>query len=145
MLKEFKAFAMRGNVIDMAVGIVIGAAFKDIVTSLVSNIITPPIALLGDMPFKQWAYTLREAANPQENIAITYGQFLDTIFSFVIVAFAIFILVKVMNRAQDLLDGDDEEEEKEPTTKNCEYCLSKIAIAATRCPCCTSHIVSEPA
>lgn len=145
LITEFKNFAMRGNVIDMAVGIVIGAAFKDIVTSLVSNIITPPIALLGQMPFKHWSITLREAANPEDNIAITYGQFLDTVVSFAIVALAIFIVVKAANKAHDLIDGEDEDDDKEPTTKKCEYCQSEIAIAATRCPCCTSHIAGETA
>lgn len=150
MLKEFKEFAMRGNVVDMAVGIIIGAAFGTIVKSLVSDIIMPPIGLLlGDVDFTNLFAVLREgtAAGPYASLAeaqkagavtINYGVFVNTVFSFVIVAFAVFLLIRSINR----LKRQEEVPPEEPTTKDCPYCLSTIPIKATRCPNCTSELAT---
>jgi len=148
MLKEFKEFAMRGNVVDMAVGIIIGVAFGTIVKSLVSDIIMPPIGLLlGNIDFTNLFIVLREGtvagpyavladAQKAGAVSINYGVFLNTIISFVIVAFATFLLIRNVNR----LRRQKEAPPAEPTTKECPYCLSKIAIKATRCPYCTSDL-----
>lgn len=150
MLKEFKEFAMRGNVVDMAVGIIIGAAFGTIVKSLVSDIIMPPIGLLlGNVDFTNFFAVLREgtAAGPYASLAdaqkagavtINYGVFLNTVISFVIVAFAVYLLIRTLNR----LKRQEEAPAEEPTTKDCPYCLSTIPIKATRCPNCTSELAS---
>jgi large conductance mechanosensitive channel len=135
MLKEFKEFAMRGNVIDMAVGIIIGTAFGKIITSLVNDIIMPPIGMiLGKVDFSNLAITLHEKTATSSAVTINYGVFINTVIDFTIVAFAMFIVIKQVNRftkSQDKI---------EPTTKDCPYCCSKIAINATRCPDCTSQI-----
>ena len=148
MFKEFKEFAMRGNVVDMAVGIIIGAAFGTIVKSLVADIIMPPIGLLlGNVDFtnlfavvKEGAtaapYATLEAAREAGAITINYGVFFNTIISLIIVGFAVFLLVKNLNRLQRA----KEIEEEEPTTKKCPFCFSEIAIEATRCPHCTSEL-----
>jgi large conductance mechanosensitive channel len=148
VLKEFKEFAMRGNVIDMAVGIIIGAAFGAIVTSLVSDIIMPPIGLLlGDVDFSNLFIVLREGikVGPYSSLAgakaagavtFNYGMFVNTIISFLIVAFAIFILIRSINK----LKRQKEVQAAVPTTKECPYCLSVILIKATRCPYCTSEL-----
>jgi large conductance mechanosensitive channel len=147
MLKEFKEFAMRGNVIDMAVGIIIGVAFGTIVKSLVSDIIMPPIGLLlGNVDFANLFAVLREGmiAGPYAALAdaqkagavtINYGVFVNTIISFVIVAFAVFLLIRQINRLKR-----EEAPLEEPTTKDCPYCFSSIPIRATRCPHCTSEL-----
>jgi len=148
MLKEFKEFAMRGNVVDMAVGIVIGAAFGVIVKSLVADIIMPPIGLLwGNVDFPNLFVILKQGATagPYASLAdaqkagavsINYGAFISTIISFVIVAFAIFILIRSINK----LKRKEEAPPVEPTDKECPYCLSKIPIKATRCAFCTSEL-----
>jgi large conductance mechanosensitive channel len=148
MLKEFKEFAMRGNVVDMAVGIIIGAAFGTIVKSLVSDVIMPPIGLLlGNVDFTNLFAVLREgsAAGPYASLAdaqevgavtLNYGVFVNTIISFLIVAFAVFLLVRQINR----LRRAEEALPPEPTTKDCPYCLSSIPVKATRCPHCTSEL-----
>jgi large conductance mechanosensitive channel len=148
MLKEFKEFAIRGNVVDMAVGIIIGAAFGTIVKSLVSDIIMPPIGLLlGNVDFTNLFAVLKEgsAAGPYASLAdaqkagavtINYGIFVNTIISFLIVAFAVFLLIRQINR----LRRAEEALPPEPTTKDCPYCLSSIPIKATRCPHCTSEL-----
>jgi large conductance mechanosensitive channel len=148
MLKEFKEFAMRGNVIDMAVGIIIGAAFGTIVNSLVQDVIMPPIGLLlGNIDFSNIFLVLKEGkvSGPYETIAaaktagavsINIGIFINTVISFVIVAFAIFLLVKTINK----LKRQAEAPPPVPTTKECNYCFSTIPIRATRCPHCTSDI-----
>jgi large conductance mechanosensitive channel len=129
MWKEFKEFALRGNVLDMAVGIVIGGAFGKIVSSLVGDVIMPPLgALLGKMDFSGLKITL------YENVSIRYGAFINTIVDFVIVAFAIFLVVKQINRLRR------EPPPKEPTTKDCPRCFTAIPRPATRCPNCTSEI-----
>lgn len=149
MLKEFKEFAMRGNVVDMAVGIVIGAAFGTIVKSLVVDVIMPPLGLLlGGVDFSNLFIVLKEGSvqGPFETLAdaqaagavtINYGTFFNTLISFIIVAAAIFVLVKNMNR---LKSSQQEAAPAEPTIKDCPYCLSSIPVRATRCPQCTSEL-----
>ena len=128
MLKEFREFAVKGNAVDMAVGIIIGAAFGKVVTSLVNDIIMPPIGmLLGRVDFSSLAIALNEKT------AIKYGVFLNNILDFLIVAFCIFLVVKQMNR---LKPGPP----AEPTTKSCPQCLSTIPIKAVRCAYCTSPV-----
>ncbi len=148
MLKEFKEFAMRGNVVDMAVGIIIGAAFGTIVTSLVSDVIMPPIGLLlGNVDFSNLFVVLKQGAvgGPYESLAsakaagavtINYGTFVNTVISFIIVAFAVFLLIRGINS----LKRKAEKPAAEPTTKACVFCQSAIPIKAVRCPFCTSQL-----
>ncbi|OKY76615.1 MAG: mechanosensitive ion channel protein MscL [Desulfobulbaceae bacterium DB1] len=137
MIKEFKEFAMRGNVVDMAVGIIIGGAFGKIVSSLVSDVIMPPIGmLLGSIDFSELAITLQDKTAEAEAVAIKYGVFINTILDFVIVAFAIFMVIKQMNRFKK----KEEAPVAEPTTKDCPKCFTPIHIKATRCPNCTSEL-----
>ncbi|MBN2473620.1 MAG: large-conductance mechanosensitive channel protein MscL [Pirellulales bacterium] len=140
MLKEFKEFAVKGNVVDMAVGIVIGGAFGKIVSSLVNDVVMPPIGmLLGNVDFSELAITLRKKTDVAEAVTINYGLFVNTVIDFVIVAFAIFIVIKQLNR----LKQEREAPPKESTTKDCPKCFSAIPIKAVRCPQCTSEL--EPA
>ncbi|MBP5615200.1 MAG: large-conductance mechanosensitive channel protein MscL [Alphaproteobacteria bacterium] len=138
-LNEFKKFAMRGNVIDMAVGIIIGAAFGKIVNSLVEDVLMPPIGLiLGKVDFSDLKITL---AN---DVAIKYGAFINALISFLIVAFAVFLLIQSINKLQEKMVAKDAAKEKaNPTTKTCPYCFSEISINATRCPHCTSEIAAQ--
>jgi len=144
MLKEFKDFAMRGNVVDMAVGIIIGAAFGKIVSSFVSDILMPPIGLLvGKVDFSSLFIDLSGQAHPTLAAAkaagaatINYGVFLNAILDFLIVGFAIFMLIRQVNRLQ----RQPEPAPAVPTTKDCPYCASSIAIKAIRCPQCTSDL-----
>ncbi|MBZ0200909.1 MAG: large-conductance mechanosensitive channel protein MscL [Ignavibacteriaceae bacterium] len=149
MWKEFKAFAMKGNVIDMAVGIIIGAAFGTIVSSLVADIIMPPIGiLLGSVDFKDIFILLKAGATtapPYSTLAdaqtagavtLNLGVFLNKLISFLIVAWAVFLLIKALARMQRKKD----EVPAAPTTKECPYCASKVAIKATRCAFCTSEL-----
>ena len=141
MLKEFKEFAVRGNVVDMAVGIIMGAAFGKIITSFVSDVLMPPMGLLlGKVDFsnlfvnlsgKSFA-TLAEA-KAAGAATLNVGLFINTVIDFVLVAFAIFLLVKQVNRLK-------RQPEAAPTTKECIYCLSAVPIKATRCPHCTSEL-----
>ncbi|MBQ9271271.1 MAG: large-conductance mechanosensitive channel protein MscL [Alphaproteobacteria bacterium] len=134
---EFKTFAMRGNVMDMAVGIIIGAAFGKIVNSLVEDVIMPPIGwALGKVDFSDLVLKLNE------DVAIKYGAFLNTVISFIIVAFAVFILIKAVNtlQAKMLKAEADAAANAAPITKKCPYCCSEIAIEATKCPHCTSDL-----
>jgi len=141
MLKEFKEFAMKGNVIDMAIGVIIGAAFGKIVTSLVSDILMPPLGLLmGKVDFSSLFitlsgqhYTSLTAAKAAGAPTLNLGVFLQTIFDFVIVAFVIFLLVRQINRLK-------REPAASPTTKECPHCLSSIPLRATRCAHCTSDL-----
>jgi large conductance mechanosensitive channel len=146
MLKEFKEFAMRGNVIDMAVGIIIGAAFGRIVSSVVNDIIMPPIGLvLGHVDFSNLFINLSGThydsladAKKAGAAVISYGAFLNTIIDFVIVAFVVFLLVRQVNR---LTKPKPEPAPSGPPTKECPYCVSSgIALKATRCPYCTSEL-----
>ena len=137
MLKEFKEFAMRGNVVDMAVGIIIGAAFGKIVSSFVNDVIMPPIGLLlGNVDFSELALTLREKTATAEAVTIKYGMFINTVLDFVIVAFAIFMVIKQMNRFKK----KEEAPAPAPTTKECPKCFTAIPVKASRCPHCTSEI-----
>jgi large conductance mechanosensitive channel len=150
MWKEFKEFAMRGNVIDMAVGIIIGAAFGTIVKSLVSDIIMPPIGLLlGNVDFSNLFWTIRDgtiAAGPYATVdaaqkagavTLNYGIFINTVISFLIVAFAIFMIIKALNK---LKRKQEEIPPEAATTKDCPYCFEKISVSAKRCPHCTSQL-----
>ncbi|HTX14514.1 MAG TPA: large-conductance mechanosensitive channel protein MscL [Candidatus Baltobacteraceae bacterium] len=142
MWKEFKAFAMRGNVLDMAVGIIIGAAFGRIITSLVSDILMPPIGLiLGKVDFSSLflnisgkSYATLAEAKAANAATINYGVFVNTVIDFIIVAFVIFLLVRQINRWNKPAPAP------EATTKDCPYCVSAIPIKATRCPNCTSEL-----
>ena len=148
MLQEFKDFAMRGNVVDMAVGIIIGAAFGTIVKTLVSDVLMPPLGLLlGGVDFGNLFLVLKEGSTPGPYLAladaqaagavsINYGVFFNTIISFLIVAFAVFLLIRQMNR----MKKEEDAPPAEPTTKDCPYCLSTIPIKAVRCGHCTSQL-----
>jgi len=144
MLKEFKEFAMRGNVLDMAIGIIIGAAFGRIVTSMVNDIIMPPIGLiLGKVDFNSLYFTLDgkhypslAAAKAAGAATINYGTFINTMIDFLIVAFVIFLLVRQVNRLMPAAPPAT------PVTKDCTYCASPIPIKATRCPNCTSQLAA---
>lgn len=142
MLKEFKEFAMKGNVLDMAIGIIIGAAFGRIITSLVNDILMPPIGLvLGKVDFSnnfinlsgQTFASLADAKKAGAAV-ISYGVFINTVIDFVIVAFVIFLVVRQFNRLKR------PEAPAAPATKDCPYCASSISIKATRCPQCTSEL-----
>jgi large conductance mechanosensitive channel len=145
MLKEFKEFAMRGNVVDMAVGIIIGAAFGGIIKSLVADVIMPPIGLLlGGVDFSDLFINLSDGdyaslAEAQEAGAATInlGVFINTILNFIIVAFAIFLLIRAINR---LKKEEEAAPEPEPTAKECPFCCSEVPIKATRCGHCTSEL-----
>ena len=149
MLKDFKEFVMRGNVVDMAVGIIIGAAFGAIVNSVVKDVIMPPIGLLlGNIDFSSLFITLREggkAAGPYASLAaakaagavtLNLGIFINTIISFIIIAFAVFLVIKGINR----MKREEEAPPAELTTKECTCCFSAIPLKATRCPHCTSEL-----
>ena len=150
MWKEFKEFAVKGSVIDMAVGIIIGAAFGTIVKSFVSDIIMPPIGLLlGNVDFSELFILLKEGAKaiPPYNtladaqaagaVTLNYGIFINNVISFLIVALSIFIVIKGIN---SLKRKEQEIPPAAPTTKDCPHCFSKISINATRCPMCTSQL-----
>jgi len=149
MLKEFREFAMRGNVVDMAVGIIIGAAFGTIVKSLVDDVLMPPIGmLLGNVDFSNLFIVLKhgaeiagpyatlEAAKAAGATTLRYGMFINTVISFLIVAFAVFMLIRSLNK----LKRKAEAPPAVPTTKDCPKCYSVIPIKAVRCPHCTSEI-----
>jgi large conductance mechanosensitive channel len=143
MLKEFKEFALKGNVVDMAVGIIIGAAFGKIVSSLVTDVLMPPIGkLVGNINFSNLfvaldgkAYETLQAAKEAGAPTVNYGVFINTVIDFVIVAFVIFLIVKQMNRLKAPAPAP-----AAPTTKDCPYCLMPIPIKASRCPHCTSEV-----
>ncbi|MBS3783181.1 MAG: large-conductance mechanosensitive channel protein MscL [Anaerolineae bacterium] len=145
MLKAFKDFALRGNVVDLAIGIVIGGAFSNIVSSFVSDILMPPIGLLlGNTDFSNFfinlsgrRYDSLAAAEEAGAATINYGVFINTILDFIIIAFALFLIVRQINRLQR---QKEEEKPAEPTTKQCPYCMTEIPVEATRCPHCTSHL-----
>ena len=144
MFKEFKEFALRGNVIDLAIGVIIGAAFGKIVTSFVNDILMPPIGLLlGNVDFSNLFINLSgqpygslEEAQAAGAATINYGLFINTVLDFIIVAFVIFLLVRQVNRMR----REREAPPAEPTTRECPYCLSTVPLKATRCPHCTSEL-----
>lgn len=146
MLKEFKEFAIKGNMVDLAIGVIMGGAFGAVVNSLVTDVIMPPLgALLGGVDFssKMWVikagatvappYATPAAAAEAGAVVMSYGAFINTVINFLVIAVAIFIAVKAMNRLRN-------EQEAEVTTKECPYCKTEIALAATRCPACTSEV-----
>lgn len=155
-INEFKKFAMRGNVIDMAVGIIIGAAFGKIVDSLVKDIIMPPIGLvLGKVDFANLfvvlhdgavagPYVSLEAAQNAGAVTMNIGVFLNALISFIIVAFAVFILIKAINTLQERMIATEKQEEAAaaPTTKTCPFCCTEIPLEACRCPHCTSELTA---
>lgn len=151
-LNEFKTFAVKGNVVDMAVGIIIGAAFGNIVNSMVKDIVMPPLGwLMGKVDFTNLyltfpnsdgqiiAYPSLEAAKTAGAVTINYGVFINTLISFILVAFSVFWLVKGINKLRALTEKQEKVEE-EVTTKSCPRCFSTININATKCPCCTADI-----
>jgi len=154
ILEEYQKFAVRGNVVDMAVGIIIGAAFNGVVQSLVRDVLTPPLGLLmGDVDFTNLFVVLREgapaapyatleAAQSAGAVTINLGVFINSAVSFLIVTFAVFMLVRYVNR---LREPDTAPEPAAPTVKKCPYCASDVPVAATRCPHCTSDLPDEPA
>lgn len=135
--EEFKKFILRGNVMDMAVGVIVGGAFTAIVTSLNADILTPILGLFGGTDFSYLYLTLGSGENAP---ILHYGNFITAIINFLITALVIFILLKVINRITERLSAmtGNEEEAPVPTTKKCPYCCSEIDIKATRCPHCTS-------
>jgi len=148
MLKEFREFAMRGNVVDMAVGIILGGAFGTIVKSLVDDVIMPPIGLvLGGVDFSQLYLTLKDGATPAPYaslakaqaagaVTVNVGLFLNAVVGFLIVAFAVFLLIKSLNR----LRREEDHVPEAPQSRSCPHCCSPVALAATRCPFCTSTL-----
>jgi len=148
MFKEFKEFAMRGNVIDMAVGIIIGVAFGAIVQSLVKDVIMPPIGIiLGNVDFAHLFFVIKQGATPGPYaslaqaqaagaVSINYGVFVNTLINFLIVAFCIFFIIRTMNK----LKKHEPAPVAEPTTKECTFCFTTIPIKAVRCPNCTSTV-----
>ena len=135
MFKEFKEFAMRGNVMDMAIGIIIGVAFGKIITSFVADLLMPPLGLItGGFDFKDKLITLQPATETAKAITLNYGVFIMTIVDFIIVAFAIFLLVRAMNSLKR------KEEAAPPTTKDCPECMMPIPLQARRCGHCTASI-----
>jgi large conductance mechanosensitive channel len=145
MLKEFKEFALKGNMVDLAIGVIIGGAFGSVVASLVKDVIMPPIgALLGGADFSNLFWVINEGSvpGPYPSVAIAaeagaatlnYGVFINTVINFLIVAWVVFLLVKAMNTLRRTAEA-------EVTTKECPYCKSEIALAATKCPACTSAL-----
>ena len=148
MLKEFRDFIARGNVVDLAVGVIIGAAFGKIVSSLVEGILMPPLGLLlGGVDFTSLFIVLDTAKGVPESLAdaktkgipvIAYGQFINEVIAFLIIAFAVFLIVKQVNRIKSSVDRPAPA--AAPVTKECPYCASTISIKATRCPQCTSEL-----
>lgn len=152
MLEEYKKFAIRGNVVDMAVGIIIGAAFNGVVQSLVKDVLTPPLGMLmGDVDFTNLfvvlqqgttpgPYATLEAAQSAGAVTLNLGVFVNTIVSFLIVSFAVFVLVRYINR---LREPEAAPEPAASTVKKCPHCVSDVPLAATRCPHCTSELAEE--
>lgn len=147
IVKEFKEFINRGNVVDMAVGVMIGAAFKGIVDSIVADLISPVIGIIFKKDFTELKYVLEKATYAEdgitvvtEEVAIKYGAFIMATINFLIIAFILFMMVKAINSAHKLGKKNVEEAPAEPTTKICPHCKSEIAIDATRCAHCTSEL-----
>jgi large conductance mechanosensitive channel len=152
MLEEYKTFALRGNVVDMAVGIIVGAAFNGVVQSLVKDVLTPPLGLLmGDVDFTNLfvvlqpgtpagPYATLEAAQSAGAVTVNLGVFVNSAVSFLIVTFAVFVLVRYVNR---LREPDVAPEPVVPTVKKCPHCVSDVPVEATRCPHCTSDLSDD--
>ena len=139
-INEFKKFIMRGHVMDMAVGVIVGGAFTAIVTSLNQDILTPILGIFGGTDFSNLKITLGLGENAP---VLCYGNFITAVINFLITAFVIFCLVKAINTVSEKLTPKNEEEEAAPTTKICPYCKSEIDIEAVRCPHCTSILEEE--
>lgn len=138
-VSEFKEFTVRGNMVDMAVGIVIGGAFGSVVSSLVDNILMPPIGYLtGGVDFAELSYNL--PVSGEEPVQIQFGLFINSLISLIIIAAALFVVVKAVNRVRHQFEGSDET--PSPTTKTCPECQMEIPIRATRCGHCTSVLVA---
>ena len=135
-LQEFKDFALRGNVMDLAIGVIIGAAFQAIINSLVADIISPLIGLIANTDLSALQFSILD-------VPIRYGSFLTAVINFIIMAFAIFLLIKTMNVVASIGKKGKEEEPEDPTTKTCPYCMSEIDIAAIKCPHCTSELTAS--
>ena len=153
MIKEFKKFITRGNMIDLAVGMIIGAAFNSIVTSLVNDIFMPVVGLIvGDTDFSNMYVVLSNPGNLPKPATLAeakelglatlnYGNFITVVINFLIMAFVVFTLVKALNKMTEITKKEEKDKEEEkPTTKECPYCKSIISIDATRCPHCTSEL-----
>ena len=159
LISQFKKFAMRGNIVDMAIGFTVGAAFSTIAKSLVNDILMPPIGLaLGRADFSDLFWLLREGAEappPYATLAdaqsagavtLNYGAFVNSIVAFLIVALAMFLIIRSFNRVEEELEehfGEDKAQPEEPDQKKCRFCRSTIAYRAIRCPNCTSHLTEE--
>ena len=135
LLKEFKEFALRGNVLDLAVGVLIGGAFQKIITSLTDNLISPILGLFGGVNFSEYSWKIG-------NLNLTYGAFITDVINFIIMAFVIFLIVKFMNKLSNI-GHKKEKVEEVATTKICPHCQSEINIKADRCPYCTSELEKE--
>ena len=136
-IAEFKKFIMRGNVLDMAVGVIVGGAFTAIVTSLNQDILTPLLGVFGGTDFSHLTVTLGSGETAP---VLCYGNFITAVINFVITALVIFCLIKLINTVSNKLSHKEEEKPAAPTTKKCPFCKSEIAIDATRCPHCTSQL-----
>ncbi len=150
MFKEFREFAVKGNVIDLAVGVIIGAAFGKIVTSLVDDLIMPPIAALsGKVNFAEMRWELRPEIKRifegkevvDKAVSVNYGNFINVIIQFLIIAWAVFLLVKALNKAKSRFEPPPSGDQ--PVTKQCQFCLSDIPSNATKCKFCTANLVEE--
>lgn len=139
-IAEFKKFIMRGNVMDMAVGVIVGGAFTSIVTSLNQDILTPILGIFGGIDFSNLFVKLGSGENAP---VLTYGNFLTAVVNFLITALVIFCLVRGLNKLNEKLTKKEEPKKMAPATKKCHYCKSEIAIDATRCPNCTSMLEQE--
>jgi len=135
MLKEFKEFALRGNVLDLAVGVIIGGAFQKLVTSLTTNLISPILGCFTEVDFSGWKLTIG-------NLNLTYGAFITDVINFIIMAFIVFLIVKFMNKLSSLGKHEEPTVAPEPTTKICPHCYNEINIKADRCPFCTSELIN---
>lgn len=136
-IAEFKKFITRGNVMDMAVGVIVGGAFTSIVTSLNQDILTPVLAIFGGTDFSYLTLTLGTGEGAP---VLNYGNFITAVINFLITALVIFLMIKLINKVGDKLSHKEEEKPAAPTTKKCPFCMSEIAIEATRCPHCTSKL-----
>lgn len=137
-IKEFRAFALRGNVVDMAVGIIIGGAFGKIVSSLVNDIVMPPLSVLtSGINFSERIIMLRQATAVSPAVVISYGSFFAATLNFLIIAFVVFLMIRQMNKIREIGDSV-----KSPKTKACPFCVSMISIKATKCPQCTADLPS---
>ncbi len=141
-IAEFKKFITRGNVMDMAVGVIVGGAFTSIVTSLNQDILTPILAIFGGTDFSYLTLTLGSGENAP---VLNYGNFITAVINFLITALVIFFMIKLINRIGDRLNRKEAEKPAAPATKKCPFCMSEIAIEATRCPHCTSQLEQEAA